>query len=489
MNFEEMLESRNGTAMRKESMPLGLLYRKMNNKKYENVIDLRDDLLNSLTFCDALRRESQNSQESASNACQLKFRLLSDSSGIRSIALETGKNHTLQHLMEENPAVVATKSFVADTIKTLMKATEELHQKDIYHLCFAPSNILVDNNNTVSLLTHGSSYTSMHDYRLLYKDCEEYVAPEVLDGEPATPSSDVYSLGMLLKYLYQDAAMPIEVRCVINKATQASADKRYQSVADMRKALKGIKGIRVGLLSLLGVAAVVLLYISIFNNMTPQEENIEFVNPAPRQADPDDPLASSLSEDYELALMDYARDSLAKANADADADLAERELSDKEMTAKAEEIFRRQFTQEAERILSTVYTNERMSNSEEAYLAANHQAMRDLVKAQVQIAQRVGLNDTRAQLVAGEIIERISTKKMQQLNARKGGTDPVTGVNGITPSTNTTTPLTPNIGTTTTPSPSQRTMTTSPQDSRKERIQHERRREEIDRLMKENMKR
>ena len=40
MNYEELLESRNGTAMAKEPMPFGMLYKKMTDGKYANVIDL-----------------------------------------------------------------------------------------------------------------------------------------------------------------------------------------------------------------------------------------------------------------------------------------------------------------------------------------------------------------------------------------------------------------------------------------------------------------
>ena len=478
MNFEELLESQNGLSMRKEKMPFGLLYRKMNNKKYENVIDLRDELRNSLTFCDALRSGAQESQEKGGDY-HLKYRVMSDSSGIYGVALEHGKSHTLQHLMEDNPSVIAGKNFLPDTIKSLMAAADELHANGKYYVCFAPSNLLVNSSdNSVYLLFNGSDYTRMHDYRMLYEGCEEYVAPEVLEGEEITPASDVYSLGMLIKYLYHEGTMPIEMRRVVSKATQPDASKRYQQVSDMRKAMTGLRSLRIGLLTVLGAAAAALLCLYVFDSLTPKPEAIEYVKPAPRQADLDDPLASSLPEDYELALMDYARDSLAKVNAVADSAVEQREITDKEMTAKAEEIFRRHFTKEAERILSTVYTNDRMNISEEAYLAANQQAMRDLVKAQVQIAQRAGLNDTRAQRVAGEIIERISTKKMQQLNARKGGTAPVTSP--TTPSTSVTPPTT-----TTTPTQTQGTSTTT-EPTRHDIVKQQRRREEIDKLMEQN---
>ena len=48
MNFEELLDSRNGTAMRKEQMPFGMLFKKVKDNKYENVLTLRHELKDSL---------------------------------------------------------------------------------------------------------------------------------------------------------------------------------------------------------------------------------------------------------------------------------------------------------------------------------------------------------------------------------------------------------------------------------------------------------
>ena len=39
MNYEELLESRNGAAMAKQSVPFGMMYKKMVDGKYNNIID------------------------------------------------------------------------------------------------------------------------------------------------------------------------------------------------------------------------------------------------------------------------------------------------------------------------------------------------------------------------------------------------------------------------------------------------------------------
>ena len=41
MNYEELLASRNGATMMKDSMPFGFLYKKKVENTYTNVLDLR----------------------------------------------------------------------------------------------------------------------------------------------------------------------------------------------------------------------------------------------------------------------------------------------------------------------------------------------------------------------------------------------------------------------------------------------------------------
>ena len=89
MNYEELLESRNGSAMQKEETPFGLLHKKMVDGKYVNIIDLREDLLDSLVFSDALTTESEQNKQLRNNH-QLHFELALDSAGLYGVKVEQG---------------------------------------------------------------------------------------------------------------------------------------------------------------------------------------------------------------------------------------------------------------------------------------------------------------------------------------------------------------------------------------------------------------
>lgn len=415
MNFEELLDSRNGSAMRKEQMPFGMLYKKVKDNKYENVLTLRHELTENLVFCYALEQEAEQRQAPASSH-EVPFTISRDSAGISSVIINKGSYRTFKHLMEETPAVVAKKNFINNTIDILFDTTERMHRQEIYHLCFAPDNILARrSDNEPMLLFHGSNYHRVGNYSLLFPGCEDFIAPEILeDGKPSA-TADIYSLGRFMEYLCRETGKTPELAHVIKKATKTNPDKRYQSVADMRRSLNIIRKIRK--IIVWTVAAVVLALIGWagWSSMQPQSAHIEYV-PEHKEAEKDY-LDPTTTEEEEYGLFEgYTRQDSLKLSPE---EIQQREAEQKEHDAKAEEIFRKYFTRDAERILSLLYSPDNMAASETKYMAATQKAMAELVRAQTEIAERAGLSESRAQLIASQIIEQVTARKKTQQAMRQ----------------------------------------------------------------------
>ena len=155
----------------------------------------------------------------------------------------------------------------------------------------------------------------------------------------------------------------------------------------------------------------------LYFTMVPEREDIEFVKPAPREAQDD--------------LLDDGFDPVTELGMPTDtAEIRADEKKMKEYASKAEQIFRKRFTKEAENILSKIYNNDNMNSTEKAFRATSQSTMEDLVRAQAKIGSEAGLNDTRSQLLASEIIEmvtnRLKSNAAQRQKAPSSSTTPVT---------------------------------------------------------------
>lgn len=408
MNYEELLESRNGAALKKDSMPFGSFYRKMSANSFANIIDVRYDLADSLRFCEALKTESEQ-LKTVADRHQLHYQVTTDSSGLCSVTVENGSFMTFERLINDKPSVVAQKNFVEQVMDILFESTISLNRQGIYHLCFSPSNILVRKDTTIPLLLfHGSSYLTLNDQEELYGPYVDYVAPEVFEEGVADARSDVYSLGKFLEYLYRDSLAPLEYRSVIKKAIQTNPELRYRDAVEMRKAMKSYHKLRHSLS--LGIAAVVLaaVCIGLFVELTPNTEEMEFVEAAPKE---------NFDDEVSPALYDPEME-LQAAQPDSSVTQVDEEQM-KVYEQKAEEIFRKRYSEEADRILSKIYDKEYMNSSEKKFLSMSTEAMTELSKKQVELGEEAGLSDTKSQRIASEIIDRISNEKKAKLEELK----------------------------------------------------------------------
>ena len=407
MNYEELLASRNAATMKKDTMPFGFLYKKKVEKGYANTLDLRHELSDSLRFCELLKAEAK-SMDAITNRHQLHFQVTDDSSGLYSVTIEQGNCRTFERLIEEKPAVVANKDFVEKVMKALVETATVLNDKGIYHLCYAPSNILVRKGDDEPLLLfHGSSYLLFNDQEVLYGDSVAYVAPEVLEDGVADARSEVYSLGLFMKFLYRDSDVPYEYRSVIKKATQTDPAKRYASPSDMLKAMSTRRSLRSSLVMGLAAAFIALLGIGLYVELVPSQENVDFVEAAPHEdfgeeMYPDDAGPVDDLSDYEADSTDTRVDGV-----------DEKEM--KVYEAKAEQIFRKRYAAEADRILSKIYNNEHMNSTEKKFFSESNAVMEELTRKQMELGDEAGLSDIKSQRIASEIIERISNEKKKQM--------------------------------------------------------------------------
>ena len=402
MNYEEMLSSGNVQMAKGALLPIGFLHKKQRDGKFDNVLDLRRHLSDSVLFAKNVRHECEENGK-LNSPHQLHFVIGEEKDGEpKTLEVEKGRFNTFSRLLFETPSLVGRKEFLNEVIQQLFDAAVYINKMGVQHICYSPDNILARvGDNKLVMLSHGSYYLNMSDQKSLYRDMTEYLAPEVLSGGNVDERSDVYSIGKFIEWLYSTSDMPIEYRRLVKKATSELPEDRYKSVIDMRSDLKKLKNVRGSLTTFLIALAAALVIVGIYFGMTPEPQEIEYVKPAPKQST-DDLLDDGFDPASELGII--SGDSLSKLP-------PEKRKQMEEYEKKGEEIFRKQFEKEAARILSKVYDAEHMGASEKNFMASSKKVFGELMEVQQKLSQEANISNEKGQLIATQIIDKITDAK------------------------------------------------------------------------------
>ena len=405
MNYEELIAARSDGRLNKAQLPIGLYYRQQIDGKYRGRVDIRPELHRSIVFSEALKTECSRNA-TLTHQSQLHFQPVGDEGDIAQLEVEQGVYLSFEQLLSEQPAIVAEKDFIDNLLQSLVDAATYLHGQGVRHVCFSPRTVFLrKGDNAVKLFTHGSFYMALSDLEDFYGDDVRYVAPEVLAHGAVDERCDVYSIGRFMEAVYEHAPMPVEYRRVVSRAVSEKPEDRYPSPADMLKAMQQRRATKRSAMMFAVACVVALLCLALYFDMVPETSQVEFVKPVPRQ-----PIDDLLDNGVTLAELDAEGvDSLTEE------DLA----TERELQAKAEDIFRKNYEKEAERILSKIYNKEYMSNSEKIFLSKSRSVLEELMKKQEEMGHEAGLTPERSQLLATEIIDRISDQKKKEL----GGTN------------------------------------------------------------------
>ena len=149
----------------------------------------------------------------------------------------------------------------------------------------------------------------------------------------------------------------------------------------------------------------------------PNTEPVEFVKPV------EEPIPDDLFEDNMEEYLGIGADADSATIAEI---IAQEKLRNdsvsvdekrmRQYNAKAEAIFRKQFTKAADIIISRVYNTESMSGDQKVFAAKSKQMTEDLAKKQEELSQLTNLSSDRTQAIASEIIENITKKKMEAMD-------------------------------------------------------------------------
>jgi serine/threonine protein kinase len=151
------------------------------------------------------------------------------------VVMEFIDGQTLAQWMIDNPKPdIETIRGIAEQIAKGLRA---FHRKEMLHQDIRPDNIMIDKTGTVKIIDFGSTkITGVAETRPAADRSDilgtaQYTAPEYFVGESGTPSSDLFSLGVIT---YQMLTGRLPYGADIAKARTKSQQRqlRYDSVLD-----------------------------------------------------------------------------------------------------------------------------------------------------------------------------------------------------------------------------------------------------------------
>lgn len=403
MNYEELIASRRDGKLNKTRLPIGDYYRQQIDGKYRSVVDIAAELNSNIKFSEALKAECEQNA-SLTNQHILHFRPQTEGHDIVRLEMEQGQYQPLQQVLNDTPAIVAEPNFIEEFTRQLLETAAYLHEQGVFGVCYSPQTIFLRKGDNAVLLTHvGSHYLSMSDPQQIYHDgLEEFVAPEVMNKGAIDNRCDIYSIGRLLQKVFDQSDMPLELRKVVKRAVSESPEDRYNTPADMLATITRKRNTYRSFITGIIAVAIAGLVIALYFDMMPESTPVEFVKPVERQAT-DDLLDDGFSPE-ELGVV-----------SDGDSLVAAERATQEEYQAKAEAIFRKRYTEAADKILSKIYSKERMNASEQNFMSQSESTVDELMKAQQEIASESALDPAKSQLIATEIIERLTEQKKNAL--------------------------------------------------------------------------
>lgn len=126
---------------------------------------------------------------------------------------------------------------VRNIIEQIAKGLRAFHRLEMLHQDLRPDNILLDSTGTVKIIDFGSTHVAGITE---FSDCQrqnpipgtaQYTAPEYFLGEPGSPASDLFSLGVIA-YQMVSGRLPYGAEIAKSRTRAAQRKLVYASVLD-----------------------------------------------------------------------------------------------------------------------------------------------------------------------------------------------------------------------------------------------------------------
>lgn len=146
------------------------------------------------------------------------------------IVMEYVSGKPLKKVIQQRGALLTEEAI--DIMKQLTSATAEAHRRGIIHRDIKPQNVIVKSDGSIKMLDFGIALAK-GSMQLTQANnvmgSVHYLAPELAKGEPASPQSDIYALGIVL-YEMLTGDVPFKAE----QAVQVALMQMHNPIPDVR---------------------------------------------------------------------------------------------------------------------------------------------------------------------------------------------------------------------------------------------------------------
>jgi serine/threonine protein kinase/Tol biopolymer transport system component len=182
------------------------------------------------------------------------------------IWMEYIRGRTLADVIRQDGPLPAAR--VAEIGVALCAALEAVHRANLVHRDVKAQNVMLTPEGRVVLMDFGAGRDRLHA-ALDLAGTPAYLAPEVARGEPATPRSDIYSLGVLLRFLATGTVRPTadsrpsdghtrRLLDILRRASAADPNARFETAEALACGLRTLAGTRKNLVAMAVAATLVI---------------------------------------------------------------------------------------------------------------------------------------------------------------------------------------------------------------------------------------
>jgi serine/threonine protein kinase len=140
------------------------------------------------------------------------------------IAMEFLSGHTLKQLIREHGAM--PPDLAIDITIQVLRAARFAHKRGIVHRDFKPHNVILDEEGRAKVTDFGIARAGASDMTETgsIMGTAQYLSPEQAKGEPVSPRSDLYSIGVML-YELLTGRVPFDAESPVTIALRHVSDR------------------------------------------------------------------------------------------------------------------------------------------------------------------------------------------------------------------------------------------------------------------------